>query len=361
MDFYDCGAYVEINAAHMEYNAKTIISAVSVPVIAVLKCDGYGTGLLHAAKIWKSAGAKMFAVSDGRDALRLRDAGFDDDILLLSPVVNAPLAEKLIQNGVILSIDSRKTADFYSSFQKHPIRVHIAVDTGLGRFGFKYTDKSSIPEIYRDYPFNVEGIYSHFSASFEKKYSVTKTQLDRFQSLTRGLEQCGITVGMRHIANSAAALRFLDTQLDAVRVGSALVGRLCCKTSVNLRRIGIGKAPVIALKSVQAGDSVGYGGAYRVRKSCTAAIVAVGYGSGFGTARSFDYPAFIDALRGIKNVISRHFNPPSVRINGGTAYPIGRIAACNTLFDVDGLNVNIGDIAEFECDIMHNKLPRKYI
>ena len=361
MDFYDSGAYLEINAAHMEYNAKTIISSVPVPVIAVLKCDGYGTGLLCAAKIWKSAGAEMFAVSDGRDALRLREAGFDDDILLLSPTANAPLAEKLVQNGVILSIDSRASADFYSSFQKYPIRAHIAVDTGLGRFGFKYTDSAAIREIYRDYPFKIEGIYSHFAASFEKEYSQTKVQLDRFLSLTRSLEECGIAVGMRHIANSAAALRFPNTHLDAVRVGSALVGRLCCETSVNLRRIGIGKAPVIALKAVQSGDSVGYGGAYRAKKSCTAAIVAVGYGSGFGTARSFDYPSLASALRGIKSVISRHFNPPSVRINGQTVYPIGRIAACNTLFDADRLDVNIGDIAEFECDIMHNKLPRKYI
>ena len=81
--------FMRIDTQILARNAKTCVEAVQVPVIAVVKMDGYGVGIIRAAEIWRSAGASMFAVSEPREALALRQAGFTEDILLMAPVAEA--------------------------------------------------------------------------------------------------------------------------------------------------------------------------------------------------------------------------------------------------------------------------------
>ena len=226
--------FLQIDTAALARNAKVCMDTVKVPVIAVIKFDGYGVGLEAAAKAWQSAGVTTFAVSESWEALALRQAGFAEDILLMAPVADKDMLEKLLENGVILTVSDGENAKFYRDNRgEYTPRVHIKVDTGMGRFGFRWDDPA-LTEVYKLEGLQCEGIFSHFGKSFEKKYDLTGKQLARFLLAVKAVEDAGFTPGIRHIANSCAALRFPQTRLDAVRIGSALVGSLLHPAPVKL-------------------------------------------------------------------------------------------------------------------------------
>lgn len=126
--------YLEISRADLAHNARAVCDYVNVPVIGVVKCDGYGVSGPEAAAAWVSAGVTTLAVSDPAEALALRCAGFTDlDILLLAPVADGELLDALLDAGVILTVSGPACARFYAQRQgERPARVHVAVDTGHG-------------------------------------------------------------------------------------------------------------------------------------------------------------------------------------------------------------------------------------
>lgn len=140
--------YMEFSGAALRQNADAILSYVQVPVIAMLKCSGYGVSIVEAARIWQEAGARMFGVAQPEEALALRKAGFTEDILLTSPVADASILRLLTGLSVILTVTSPACAEFYSlQANTFPVRVHVAVDTGLGRFGVHWLDIRMLEEI----------------------------------------------------------------------------------------------------------------------------------------------------------------------------------------------------------------------
>ena len=161
-DQYDA-SFVEIRRSVLEQNARTVVEAVEVPVIAVVKFDGYGMGIAEAARAWQKAGVKMFAVSESWEALALRQAGFTEDILLLAPVADEKTLTDLLEQGIILTVSDPQNAKFYQANRgSYTLRVHVKVDTGMGRFGVRWTDTEKLKEIYRMDGFSFEGIFSHF-------------------------------------------------------------------------------------------------------------------------------------------------------------------------------------------------------
>ena len=251
--------YVEISREALRQNAAAVRRYVDCPIIGVLKCDGYGVSLLEAAKAWRSCDVSLFAVSEPHEALTLRRAGIEEDILLLCPVADPATLRELLEAGVILTVTSLETALFYSeNTNVQPMRAHVAVDTGMGRFGIRWSDIEQLKAVYTLPNFLFEGIFSHFSASFEKRYKRTKKQMERFMQATRALSAAGYDVGVRHMANSCAALRFPETRLDAVRIGSALIGETCAPVPIKLRPAGRFKAQVVDRKSFCRGDTTGY-------------------------------------------------------------------------------------------------------
>ena len=261
------GNYVEISTDALVRNARAVVDAVNVPVIGVVKFDGYGVTLPVAAKAWQSAGVTIFAVSESWEALALRQAGFTEDILLLAPVADRQTLHSLLEQDIILTVCDLDNARFYSANrgEKTP-RVHVKVDTGMGRFGVRAEDTQQLIAIYNVEGLVFEGIFSHFGKSFEKTYKLTKQQLERFLTAVQALENAGIRVGTRHIANSCAALRFPETRLDAVRIGSALVGSLLISTPVKLEKVHTFYAQVVARKFLKKGDTMGYASVCRRKR-----------------------------------------------------------------------------------------------
>lgn len=355
------GNYLEISTAALERNAKAVTEYVQVPVIGVVKFDGYGVTLPVAARAWQQAGVTMFAVSESWEALALREAGFTERILLLSPVADGEILEKLLANNIILTVSDLKNAMFYLEHRgAAQLRVHVKVDTGMGRFGVRWTDAEQLRAIYKTEGLQIEGIFSHFGKSFEKNYKRTAQQLDRFLKAVEAVEQGGFKPGMRHIANSCAALRFPETRLDGVRIGSALVGALLAPVPVKLERVHTFKAQVVARKTLRKGDTTGYASVCRVKKDTDAIVVAIGQEHGFGMTGAPDPYPLLDFAVYVYHLLQRYLRPPCVTVDGKKLPLIGRVGSQYTLFDATGVEVQPGSYVTANISLLHCSSRRTF-
>lgn len=322
----------------------------------------------------------MFAVADPEEALALRKQGFTDaDILLMTPVADAGILGKMLRNRIILTVSGIRCAKFYAAAAAEmaaagatgagaagvtaaPVRVHVAVDTGLGRFGSHWNDLAELMQIYRVKGLQFEGIFSHFSASFEKKYDLTQKQLARFLDTVQALESTGIAVGMRHIANSCAALRFPETRLDAVRIGSALVGRLCAPVPLPLKHIGVFRAMVVDRRTLLKGDLTGYASICKIKRDMDIAVVSIGRQSGFGLEKRVESFRSWELLLGLRHTLRAYRQGLCVEWAGSHLPVIGRIGTQYTLISAEGTDIRPGDyVSSPSPDISFPLLNRKYI
>lgn len=355
-------SYLEVSRDALRRNGERVAEFVGVPVIGVVKCGGYGVSVEEAARAWQAAGAVMFAVSLPREALALRQAGFTEDILLLSPVAEADTLNELLEMGVILTVTGFESARFYSLHgETCPIRVHVAIDTGLGRFGIHWQDRAQLDAVYSMPGFLFEGIFSHFSSAFEPKYRQTKLQLERFTAVTSYLAEKGCPVGLRHIANSAAALRFPETRLDAVRIGSALVGRAGALSPLKLEEAAVFRAQVLDRRTLRRGDTTGYAAVCRVRRSVTVAAVAIGTENGFGRIKPPEGLPLRNFLGWLLGLLRRYLDPPAVYYGGRRLRLVGRIGNQVTLFDAGGLDLRPGDYVEARADLLTPGQERVFV
>jgi len=354
--------YLEISRDALVHNAKAIAEYVGTKVIGVLKCEGYGVSIPEAARSWQQAGVTMFAVSTPTEAVTLRQEGFQEEILLLSPVADVDTLGILAENSIILTVTDLENAQFYSSYDGGaPLRVHVAVDTGMGRFGVRWTDPQQLMAIYEVPGLCFEGIFSHFAASFEKEFNQTKTQLDRFLQVVDELQSAGYPVGMRHIANSCAALRFPETRLDAVRMGSALVGALNARVDLPLQRVGTLKAQVVARKTFLPGDTTGYASVCKIKHPTDAIVVAIGHECGFGVLWVPDRFSLRNLASYIYHTVMHYFRPPCVTYNGKQLPMIGRLGNQFTLFDATGVDIQPGEYVSARVNLLFPGRNRTFI
>lgn len=345
--------YLEISRDALRRNGEKVVNFVGVPVIGVVKCGGYGVSVEEAARAWQAAGVSMFAVSLPREALNLRQAGFKEDILLMSPVADEDTLNDMLQNGIILTVTGLESAKFYSLHAEGcPLRVHVAVDTGMGRFGVSWRDLIQLEAVYSMPGFLFEGIFSHFSSAFERKYRKTRAQLERFEAVTEYLTEKGYPVGVRHIANSCAALRFPQTRLDAVRVGSALVGRVGAAVPLDLEDAAVFQAQVLDRKTLHRGDTTGYASVCCIRKTTGVVAVAIGTENGFGSVKPPDRLPPRHFLGWLLRQLRRNLKPPVVYYDGKRLRLVGRIGNQVTLFDTEGLDIRPGDYVTARAELL---------
>ncbi len=345
-------------------NIRLVQQAVEgTTIIAVLKGNGYGLGLEPYAKILEENGVDFFAVSETEEALRLRSCGIQGKILLLTPVSDAAIVETLIQENIILTVHSYENAKIY---ENEAVRldtiasVHIKVDTGFGRFGFQ--NMQEIPKLMKLKNLSLDGIYSHFSCSFEKKYQITKGQFAQFQGVISYLESLGIQIPMKHIANSSAALRFPETRMDAVRIGSAFLGRLSFSSALKWNRIAYLESEVLTVNDLPAHHNIGYANTYYTKKATKVAVIPVGYKDGYMVEKSRDTFRLIDVLRYLFQDIRSIGKKCFVKI-GGLACPIvGRVGMYNIVADITGMDVQPGDCVQCNVNpiLIDSQIPREY-
>lgn len=353
-----------IDEAAVRHNIALTQQIAGVPVIAVVKGNGYGLGLSWLAEQAYEGGIRLFAITEISDIPALREAiGPHGDILMLRSTAVDEEAAAIAHAGCIASIGSTAAARALNEAAATigvQARAHIKLDCGLGRYGFFPDDLDAIAACFALKHVTVEGIYSHFSqASAWWNKDKSYRELDAFNRCIAALESRGYSVGMRHMANSPALLNIPEAKLDAVRAGSAFTGRVVTDNDPGLIRVGFLEAPVIDLKHFPKDTPMGYGGAFKTKRDTTAAIVPIGTQDGFGLQ--------VKPLSDLHQVLAagkrlaKH-ESAAVAIGGATYPVLGVVDMSLSMVDVTDSPVAVGETAVVDINplLVSPRVPRSY-
>lgn len=289
--------WAEIDLRALAGNCRRLkgMAGKGVQMMAMVKANGYGHGAVEVARTALSNGAQMLGVAFLGEALELKGAGMGAPILLLgySPPREAP---QIVAEGFRATVYSWEVAQALSQAAREAdseARVHLKVDTGMGRLGLSPEEATAFIQRVRRLPGVVlEGIFTHLAVAdspnargeegWGRRY--TLAQIERFRSVLAELAQAGIEIPLVHAANSAAILTYPEAHFNLVRPGIALYG-LHPSPDVPCPE---GFAPVLSFKStvsqlkrVPAGTFIGYGSSYRMEAPSRIAVIPAGYGDGF--------------------------------------------------------------------------------
>ncbi len=356
----------EINKQDIVYNFNEISHRSDALVIPTLKANAYGLGANEVSRLLRdTCGVTLFAVS------RLEEA---DSIckgcrtLLLSCYHDMLSIRQIVDSDIICAVDSIGQAKRIGDYAKECGKcasVHLKIDTGFGRFGFKYNDISQIKSVFEVEGIKVTGIFSHFSSAFSDNMQNTDLQLERFLSACDALTSAGLNIGIRHIANSSAALKDTKYCLDAVRIGSALTGRVPFKTDISLKRVGNFYSDIVDIRTLKRGANLGYGNICKLKRDTRVAVLCCGSADGVMIKKDYDTFRFIDILRYGYHVFKMLFanNMPTVKINGKAARLVGRPALTHTFVDVTDVECKCGDRVLINISPLYiaDKVKREYI
>jgi alanine racemase len=270
-------------------------------VMAVVKANGYGHGAVEVARTALASGAEWLGVARLSEAIALREAGCGAPILVFgyTPPADAGRLLDFDLRQSVCSLDAARAYSEAAAIRSRRIRVHLKVDTGMGRLGMVPADLSGqdprhavgeafireATAIARLPGISAEGIFTHFAAADSADLSSAKRQLTLFMEVVSALKSSGLEFELRHSANSAAVIAIPESHLDLVRPGIALYG---LRPSEEIDLIGISLKPAMALKtriihlkSVPAGTAISYGMTYRTPSATVIATVPAGYADGY--------------------------------------------------------------------------------
>lgn len=372
---------LRINKEDLKHNINIIKSIVkrsavddkgkSPKIIGVVKGNGYGLGLVEFSKFLIKNGIKILAVSTVEEALELKRAKIDNDVMLLSGTSIRTDLMKLVNKDVIISLTSFEDIEVLNRILKNKDkvqRVQIKIDTGFNRYGFKYEDLDKLIEVLKSdesKKLKIVGTFSHFSYSYSQNKENTQKQFDLFISSVEKLKKNNIDTGDLHICNSSAFLKYPEMHLNAVRVGSAFLGRLQIENKYNLRKIGKLYTNICEIKSVRKGDTIGYSCSEKIKKNSRIAIAQIGYIDGLNSGKYNDTFKIIDKIRILKNSFFDIFKDKHIyyKINGSKCRVLGKIGMNHIVLDIKGKDVKIND--EIEIDIsplnVNTNIRREYI
>lgn len=328
-------------------NIKIIKDRTSSFIFAVIKADGYGLGLCTLAEICRENGIEAFAVSSLEEALTLREKGFDNPILMMNPLACEEEAEACVANKIMASIGSVNTAVMVNEAaqrQETVAEVHLEIDTGFGKFGFLPEKLHEVYLLLKSLDnIKIGGTYTHLSYSFGRSKKPSLRQLEGFLKCVEGLKEHGVETGMLHIANSCAFFRDKSFHLDAVRVGSALLGRLQIKNKYGLKKVGYLKSRIIEIHDLPEKHNIGYANTFKAKRAVRVGLVPVGYGDGFSNEKQRDSFRLRDAVSGMLHCVRDLNKKIYVTVNGKRAPVVGRVRITDFLVDLTGIDAAVGD------------------
>ncbi|MGE4214518.1 MAG: alanine racemase [Anaerotignaceae bacterium] len=323
----------EIDLDALDFNIKSIRKRVPIgtKILGTIKADGYGHGAIEVAEVLRQNGVEMFSVALLDEAIHLRKNGVKESILILG-FTPAHCAEELVKYDIIQTISSFREAEAVSAAAVKlgkKAKIHIKIDTGMGRLGFFPCQKSveEIVKIAQLDGIEIDGIFTHFAISDCTDKTFTSIQKGKFLSMIDELEKHGITIPHKHCANSAGIMDFDDLFLDLVRPGIILYGMYpsdeVIKENLLLKPAMCLKTQVSFIKEVDEATSIGYGRTYFANEKRKIATLPVGYADGFSRLLS---------------------NKGFVIIHGQKAPIVGRICMDQCMVDITEIEgVNIED------------------
>ncbi|GAB4518872.1 MAG: alanine racemase [Anaerolineae bacterium] len=323
--------WVEIDSNALAQNVRILKNHIGadVTLMAVVKADAYGHGAVVAAQTALLNGAECIGVSSLQEALELREAGIDAPILTMN-YTPSYVVRQAIQQDITVTVYDLSVARAYDRIARElnkKLRVHLKIDTGMGRLGVLAADALALARHLNQMSYlTVEGIYTHFSCAGED-VDYTREQLKTFKEVVRLLQSStGMKFKYTHAANSAGTLAHPEAHFNMVRVGVALYGlQPTVQTPLpeGCQAVMTWKTVVAQVKTLPAGHPVGYGNTYVTSGDETIAILPVGYADGFRRAPQ---------------------NWGKVLVHGQYAPVIGRVSMEKTIINVTHIpNVTIGD------------------
>ena len=315
-------AWVDVDLAAVVANARTVATISGSPLLPMVKANGSGLGAVAIARAVERVDPWGFGVASIGEAASLRAAGIRRPILVLTPLIPEWIDE-------CLALDLRPSLGDTTALERWTAAgakpFHIEIDTGMSRAGVRWNDHAALARFATllETAAGWEGAFTHFIAA-ESDTPATRRQWERFQEALHVLPRRPALI---HAANSAASLHGKLFAGDLVRPGIFLYGGAA--GGIAPRAVAALRARVVALRSVAAGDSVGYGATWRADRPVTVATICLGYADGLPRGT----PA-----------VGREWHQRAVELNGKLAPLVGRVTMDMCMASVDG-GVNLGDVA----------------
>lgn len=324
--------WAEIDLDAIAYNIKNIKNLIGdKELIAIVKADCYGHGAVDVVPTLLENGASRLAVAMLTEGIELRENNIEAPIVILG-YTPTYLGEDLIRYNIeqtVYDLDYAKELSEIALSLNKRAKIHIAIDTGMGRIGFLPNDETVkiINEICDLKGLEVVGIFSHFSTSDEKDKSYTKEQFLKLKKVIDDLKSHGIDIPLKHLSNSGAIIDMPETYLNAVRPGIILYGYYpsneVLKNNLSIKPALTLKAKIAHVKELDEGMYIGYGKTFKTYKKTIVATLPIGYGDGYPRALAEN---------------------AKIIVNGKFAKILGRICMDQCMIDVTDIeNVKTGD------------------
>lgn len=300
-------------------------------ILLVVKADAYGHGAVEISRAAMEAGVSMLGVATLHEGIELRSAGLSAPIVILSPSLHSEIDE-IIENRLTPCISSLEFAELLSRrcvARESISRIHVEVDTGMGRTGVSDGDAIEFLQRVSAMPhLELEGVFTHFPDADSGNTFFAEEQLGRFQEILDAMARHKIAVPIRHAANSAGILSLPKSRLDMVRPGILAYGfypSTRVPRTIPVQGVMSFKSRVVQLRSVPSGRFISYARTYQTKRTTRVGVLPVGYGHGLPWLLS---------------------NRGEVLIRGRRAPIIGRVTMDLTMVDVTEIpDVALGDEA----------------
>ena len=324
--------WIEIDLDAIAQNVKNIKQLIGEKkeLMAVVKGNAYGHNILEVSSVVLNNGATQLAVARLEEGIFLRKAGITVPILILGLTLKQQ-AELLVSYNITPTVCEYEMIEKLSESaikEDKVVKVHLKVDTGMGRIGiFSHDILRFIKRIRALKNVEIEGIFTHFSVADEKDKTYTEKQFRKFMGVLTALEKEGIRIPIKHLGNSATLLDLPHMWLDLVRPGISIYGLYPStevQKTIKLIPAHSFKTRIVFLKELSMGESIGYGRTYTTNQRRTkVASLPLGYADGYNRLLS---------------------NQGEVLVRGSRFNIIGRICMDQTMIDVTNLpQVEIGD------------------
>jgi len=276
--------WIEINLDHLVWNLEQLRKRVKVPIMAVVKANAYGHGLLPIARALEEAGADALMVGKFHEAVTLREAGIRCPILNFGPLAGENSAE-IVRLNISQSVYTEDVVRLQEAAAKlgEKASVHVDIDTGMARTGVPVERALPLIEKIASLPnVKIDGVLTTLTEDPE----FDKEQLSRFLEICSAAKERGISLGLRHAASSAGVFYSSEFFLDMIRPGITLYGyypnaRTRKEDALDLKPVLRLSARVVFIKDFVAGESFSYLRAFRARSKMRVATVGIGYSDGY--------------------------------------------------------------------------------
>ncbi|MBP1888688.1 alanine racemase [Clostridium moniliforme] len=324
--------WAEINLDSLAYNMKNIKKlANGREVIGVVKADAYGHGSVEVSKVLLENGASRLAVAIITEAVELRKNNIKAPIMILG-YTPLEFGETLVNNDIeqtVYDLEYAKSLSDIAINMGKKAKIHIALDTGMGRIGFLPNEDSlnKVLEIASLKGIEIVGIFTHFSTADEENKEYTYEQFSKIKNFNNMLLEKGLDIPLKHASNSGAIIDLPETYLDCVRAGIILYGYYPSdevkKEKLPLKTVLTLKTKIVHVKKLDKDMYISYGRTFKTERDSIIATIPIGYADGYSRL-----------LSGKAKVI----------VNGKFAKVVGRICMDQCMIDVTDIeDVKVGD------------------